>query len=591
MDLRVQKRTIELLYYLLMQKNEEAARIAFTPGKLLLAQDMPESTRLERSTPEAEGVSSRYIQRFLEALARDPQTHVHSCMVLRHGRVIMEGAFAPYRNDLWHVTHSLCKSLTGMAIGLLIDEGKLELDEKLVDIFGEQVSARSLLRQSGITVRHLLTMTSGVVYNEAASVTEEHWVKGFLESAVRGVPGEAFQYNSMNSYMLSAIVKRISGQSLLEYLRPRLLEPMGIRRIYWECCPEGIEKGGWGLYITPEDMAKLGQLMLQKGSWQNRQLISSEWVEQAVLKQVETPPELTPYGYGYQIWMGKEPGSYQFNGMLGQNVMIFPRTDLVVVNTAGSMELDARNRIAERIEEFFGEGFEPQDQALPEDLPAYRELRMMEERLGEAYRPRAALMARRKIRTQKSRRSDRNALAAGLGALNGHVYRTEKPAAALMPVFMQTMQNNFVPGIQEMAFSWEDDAFYVTMGSEGETYRLRIGFGRGAQQKLRIRGEVYWISVSGEFVENEDRIPVLKLRICFLECANERHIKIFLQPDRIRTQWSEIPGAEMVLNALDVVAGSGGGLVNTLISRMDPGFFVYKLQKTLSPKTDFSVVQ
>ena len=595
MDLRVQKRTAELLYYLLTQKNEEAARIPFTPGKLLLAQEMPQSSRLERATPESQGVRSAYIQQFLEELEQDPRMHPHSVLVLRHGYVIAEKDYAPYSSELWHVTHSLCKSLTGMAIGLVIDEGLLSLDDKLVKIFADQASPITLLRQSAITVRHLLTMTSGVVYNEAASVTEEHWVRGYLESAVRGVLGESFQYNSMNTYMLSAIVCRITGRSMSDYLSEKLLEPMGIRRFYWECCPDGIEKGGWGLYMTPEDMAKLGLLMLQKGRYNGQQLLSEEWVAAASSKQVDTPVDSTPYGYGYQIWMGEEPGSFQFNGMLGQNVLVFPAKDMVVVNTAGSRELEARNGLALTMEKFFGVGYEPTAEALPEDVEANRKLRQACVCPAGRENFQRALMCRRQERQRGKalRHSGGRNLSAGLRLLCGKAYeageKDNKPT--LLPVFMQAMQNNYAPGVRRMSFESVSGAFYVVMNTGAEEYRLRVGLEHGCKQKLRIRGEVYWISVQGEFTQNEDHILVLKLRICFLECSNERHIKIYLQPDGIQTRWSEVPGPEMILDALDVVAGAGSGLMNSLISKMDPGFFVYRLQKTLSPELYFNAVE
>lgn len=577
MDLRVQKRTLEWLYYLFSQKNEEAARIPFTPSKRALAQDFPKSEPLERSIPEREGVSSAYIQAFWEGLRQDPQMHVHTCLILRHGKVISEGSFAPYRADLWHATYSVCKSLTGLAIGLLVDEGKLELDDRIVDLLADQAGPLAQLRQSRLTSRHLLTMTSGVLYNEAASVTEEEWIKGFLESAVKGKPGERFQYNSMNSYVLASIVCRASGMSLSEYLQEKIFRPMGIRRILWETSPEGIEKGGWGLYMTPEDMAKIGQMFLQKGRWKDRQLVSSQWIEKSCEKQVEAGE----YGYGYQIWMGREPGSFQMNGMLGQNIMVFPRTDMVVVTTAGNIELEARCPLAEYIELFFGEGFHPGE--VTEDPAAYQSLRWVQEDPGRIRMPQAAVANRRILgKNHQSIRSSQADIRRGIRLLEGQTYRLTRGSAALLPVFIQATQNNFPEPVSRMGFLREAGEFWVWMEAGAETYRLRIGLERGCEQKLRIRGEVYWVSVQGDFCQSEDRILVLRLRICFLECANERHIKIYLQPDGLVTWWSEVPGPEMALDAIDVVAA--GGLINTLISRMDPGFFVYKLKKTFQPR-------
>ncbi len=580
MDLRVQKRTMEWLYYLFTQKNEEAARIPFTPSKRVLAQDFPESTRLERAVPEQEGVSSAYLQTFWNGLRQDPDMHVHTCMILRHGKVISEGSFAPYRGDLWHATYSVCKSLTGLAVGLLIDEGKLCLEDRIVKLLEDQAGPLAILRQSQLTLRHLLTMTSGVVYNEAASITEEEWMKGFLESSVKGTPGEQFQYNSMNSYVLASIVCRVSGRNLSDYLTEKIFRPMGIHRVHWETSPEGIEKGGWGLYMTPEDMAKIGQLFLQKGRWEGRQLVSAEWIEESCRKQVDAGE----YGYGYQIWMGREVGSFQMNGMLGQNVMVFPRTEMVIVTTAGNIELEARCLLTRYIEDFFGEGFEPEERVT--DLAAYQALQSLQQHPERCWQPQAAI-ANRRFPWKRERHTGGCDWARGIRLLTGQSYRLKRGSATLLPVFIQATQNNFPPAITRISFYQEQQGFWILMEAGSETYRLRIGFDRGCEQRLRVRGEVYWISVQGEFCQNEDHILVLRLRMCFLECANERHIKFYLQPDGLVSWWSEMPGPEMALDAIDVVAS--GGLVGTIISRMDPGFFVYKLKKTFQPQVFWEI--
>ena len=560
MDFRVQKRTAQLLYHLLTQQNEEAAQIPFTPAKRVWSGDFQESSPLARASARSQGVSNGYLQRFFREMS---PLHPHSVLVLRHGYVIGEMDYPPFSAKEWHVTHSLCKSLTAMAIGLLIDEEKLSLTDKIADFFPEYTPSR---RVAGITVYQLLTMTSGVVYNEAASITEENWVKGFLESSVRG---EGFQYNSMNTYMLAVIACRVSGQSLSDFLREKLLEPMGIRRFYWECCPLGIEKGGWGLYMLPEDMAKLGQLLLQKGCWEGQQRISKEWVEQATSKQVETPEESSSYGYGFQIWMGPDAGSYQFSGMLGQNVMVFPRTDMVVVNTAGNMALEARNALAAVIEKYFGDGFEPGTE-LDEG--------------AEFLVPRGIIHRRRReVRPPKGTLLNTD-LVTGLGLLCGRSFVADGSGTAILPVFMQAVQNNFSKGISRISFCQQDDMFCGMFRCGDEEITLQIGWGQARKQKIRLRGEYYQLALQGEFTQNEDHVLVFKLRICFLEYSNERIIKIYPQPGGIYTSWLEVPGPEMIVDALDVVSGTAGSLMSSLLSRVDPGFFVYRLQKTMERK-------
>ena len=213
----------------------------------------------ERATPESQGVPSAHIADFLNALREDRTLDMHGVTVLRNGKVIAQAMFGAYDPNVWHITHSECKSITGLAIGMLIGEGKLSPDDRLIDLFAGRVGKLNALTHRNITVKHLLTMTSGVSFNEAGSVTETDWVKCFFESAVPSEPGTSFNYNSMNTYLLSCVVRQVTGQGLTEYLTPRLFEPLGIENFFWEKCPMGNEKGGWGLYILPEDIAKIGR--------------------------------------------------------------------------------------------------------------------------------------------------------------------------------------------------------------------------------------------------------------------------------------------------------------------------------------------
>ena len=181
-------------------------------------------------------------------------------------------------------------------------------------------------------------MASGVSFNETGAVAGSDWVKGFLEAGIHDSPGTKFEYNSMNSYMLSAVVTEITGETMMDYLRPRLWEPLGITKVFWETCPKGITKGGWGLFLTPEDAAKLGWLYRCKGVWNGQQIIAQEWIEESVKKQIDTDEDGSSCGYGYQIWPKKREGSFNFNGMLGQNVLVYPDLDLVKIGRASCRE-------------------------------------------------------------------------------------------------------------------------------------------------------------------------------------------------------------------------------------------------------------
>ncbi|MEG0355074.1 MAG: serine hydrolase [Lachnospiraceae bacterium] len=248
---------IELIWGLLSKKTGSVNKVEYVPQKPSFPKEEEYEQPLERTAPETQGVSSELLYQFLKELSEDEKMDMHHMMVLKNGKVISECSFAPYPKGMWHITHSLCKSITGMAIGMLIEEGKLSLEDRVIDIFGKRKNILGAIRQRDVTVKHLLNMTSNVSFNEAGIIWGNEWTKGFLESAVHDTPGTGFEYNSMNSYMLSAIVTELTGQSMMEYLEPRLWEPLGITKVFWETSPQKITKGGWGLFLCAEDAAKL----------------------------------------------------------------------------------------------------------------------------------------------------------------------------------------------------------------------------------------------------------------------------------------------------------------------------------------------
>ena len=281
MDIAIQMRSIELMLKFLKHDLKNVPSY----GYALQKRQLPEAKApkpLPRSTPEAEGIRSDAVLRFYEAVSAEADSiAAHAVLVMRHGKVIAEGAWAPYRLDVPHMLYSMSKSVTGTAVGIAVDEGLLSLEERLTDLFPELVTPTQAKVIKNMTVRHLLTMSTGCRFNEIGSMLDENWAKMFLESLPKFEPGTAFEYNSLNTYMLAAILARRTGQTLVDYLRPRLFEPLGIERFQWETCPQGVEKGGWGLSLTLEDAAKLGQLYLNRGVWEGKRIFSEAWADAA----------------------------------------------------------------------------------------------------------------------------------------------------------------------------------------------------------------------------------------------------------------------------------------------------------------------
>lgn len=556
-------------------------RVDYFPQKPDFPFDAVYEQAFVRATPENQGISSDLFAALLRELDASKDTEMHHFMALRHGKVICECNFAPYPKGMWHITHSMCKSITGMAIGMLIEEEKLKLDENIYDIFPDHINAFSKIFRPVITVENLLTMTSGVTFNESGIVSGNDWLGSFLNASVNGKPGTEFQYNSLNTYVLSAIVTKRTGETLTEYLTPRLFGPLGITKYYWETCPKGITKGGWGLFLCAEDMAKLGQLYLQRGKWNGQQLVSEYWIEISTARHLKTQNDT--YGYGYQLWMEQRPGSFEYNGMLGQNVIIYPDMDMVLVTNAGNKEMFQDCIMLNIIRKYFPVNYHPAD-VLPENPLSYSLLKRLcgELENGENNNRSTSLRGRWKRNVVSRRKhsdkkysyrisaavdcpSDHHSF---MRAVSGRTYVMEQQNIGIAPLFVQVFHNNMTDGISEISFTYDAGNFYVSF-TEGEViHKLPVGFGRAADGCVDLHGEHYLVATLGEFARDENDIPVLKLEITFIEECVKRKVHIFFHEDNgIEIRWNETPGKKMILAGLSSITEelSGNFLYNSLL--------------------------
>jgi CubicO group peptidase (beta-lactamase class C family) len=295
---------------------------------------------LPRSSPESQGVPSSAVLSFVEAADRIDS--MNSFMLLRHGRVIAEGWWAPYDAGSPHALYSLSKSFTSTAVGMAIAEGKISLDDEVLKFFPDDAPAEPGRNLRAMRVRDLLRMSTGQ-QTEPRRTEAQPWTRSFLAHPVPFKPGTHFLYNTSGTYMLSAIVQKATGQTVLDYLRPRLFEPLGIEKPTWETSPQGVSAGGYGLSVRTEDIAKFGQLYLQKGAWQGRQLIPASWVEAATSLQTSNgsnPKSDWEQGYGYQFWRCRH-GAYRGDGAFGQFCVVLPEQDAVVAITSGVRDMQA----------------------------------------------------------------------------------------------------------------------------------------------------------------------------------------------------------------------------------------------------------
>ncbi len=321
--------------------------------ELITYNDLTKS--LPRSTPEAEKISSKGISDYLTAIKKSGQD-LHSIMIVRHGKVVAAHWFGDHTAHKPHIMNSVSKTFAATAIGFAVSEGKLNVTDKVISFFPDKLPANVSQHLEELEIKQLLTMAVGHDPNAVREKTRHNndWIATFLAEPIPEKPGTQFNYNSLATYMLSAIIQKVTGEKLIDYLYPRLFRPLGIVGARWEECPQGINIGGWGLYIKTEDMAKLGQFFLQKGKWNGVQLLPESWIDEATTSHIASLPagakkedlKIKPkdsdwlQGYGYQMWRCRNNG-YRADGANGQFIVVLPEKDAVIVTTAHIGDMQA----------------------------------------------------------------------------------------------------------------------------------------------------------------------------------------------------------------------------------------------------------
>lgn len=531
----------------------------------------------ERILPEAVGVPSALIREYIEKIIADKSLNMHNIMILRGNKVIFECSFGGQDITVPKMTFSACKSITSLAIGMLIDDGLLTLDEKVSDIFGERINVIDKIRASDLKVYDLLTMQTGVVFNEAESFASTNWIKSYFSSVTNARPGTEFAYNSLNTYILGAIVYKKTGKHISDYLKERLFDPLGITDIAWEKCPMGLEKGGWGLYIRPEDMAKIGVLVLNGGVWDDQRIISKEYIDQATTMQVKVPLNVGAFNYGYQIWVGRETDTFLFNGMLGQNVLGFKNNGIIIVSNAGNGELFQQSNFYDITLSAFGKMF---SKKLPSDKIENIKLARIKKTLV--------------FGGGKTRLANRSATLGALENLFLGSFDVDDDDAAsfgLMPTILQVSQNNYTKGTKRIAFSLdkEKNAVNITFEENDEPHVFRAGLISGEKTTLSFHGEIFTVCAFARYTHDEDMRPVLVVRIDFIETPCSRMLKFFFEDNEMFCVAEENPGAEFIAKSANDILGEvlDNKFVSLIASKVDRDYFTYKFEKIMSPQIHF----
>ncbi len=338
---------------------------------------MASSAQLKRTNPEAEGIPSSAVLDFIQAVEQHthPLDAVQGFMLLRHGNVAAEGWWAPYGPETPHSLYSLSKSFTSTAIGLAVAEKRLSLDDPVLKFFPDEAPANPSQKLKAMRVRHLLSMNTGHEEDTTHRIfrgPDDNWARAFLSLPVEYQPGTWFVYNTAATYMLSAMITRLTGESLLDYLRPRLLDPLRIENPTWETDPRGVNLGGTGLHLKTEEIARFGQLYLQKGLWQGKRIVPEEWIDEATKatsdnSNTQTNPDWS-VGYGYQFWRCRH-NAYRGDGAFGQYCIVMPEQDAVLTMISGVQDMQT---VLDKVWEHLLPAM--QSKSLPADSQSYNKL-------------------------------------------------------------------------------------------------------------------------------------------------------------------------------------------------------------------------
>lgn len=500
---------------------------------------------LERATPESLGFSSKAILGFLKDL-KDRGLENHSFMIIRHGKVGAEGWFAPYNADTPHALYSFSKSFSSMAIGFAIDEEvivpktgePLGYETKIMDIFPDKKKEFNKYDEI-LTVRQLLRMRSGKKMNLLTDKSKVDWIEDFMEAPFSDAPGTRWNYCNENSFMLCAIVKELTGQTVVEYLTPRFFEPLGIDIPFWEPNQEGVESGGWGLYLKTEDMAKFSLTLLNGGKFNGEQIMPAEWVSKATRFQSDNTGEVnadSKFGYGYQFWLNGGDKGFRSDGMFSQFGIVMPKYDaVIIVTSAAPVEQDMRDCIWHTFPGCF------KDEPLPEDPKAYNKMKEVCANLALPKYPKSPRMKRMEARfSGKTYKMEREPI--------GNLIGFPASMLALPITFMGIVKGGNIDNLRfdfsenEVQVSWTEDGgkeMSVPCGLDGE-YRY------GRMDNL---GPAPFTSCGIACWRKDGTLDV---SIRPLEAISERHFNVDFRQSGIIVRMGETPDIAEVGNSLKV---------------------------------------
>jgi len=487
------------------------------------------------STPESAGISSSALSGMMQGIL-DRGLELHSVMVVRHGRVAWETFRTPYTPEQPHAMYSVSKSITSIAVGFAVEEGLLRLEDRVADLIPELREYDKDPRLEQLQVLHLAGMCAGKNVSVMIDKAKKHWIRDFAMGKWDYAPGEGWHYCNENIYMLCAILRRVSGQGVVDYLQPRLFEPLGIARPFWETDGAGVEAGGWGLYLKTEDLAKIALCYLNGGVFDGRQVIPAAWVCASSSPQRGDNgggSDQGQCGYGYCFWMNTIPGSYRMDGMFSQYALIFPMYDACVITTGGELDM---GRLYRAIFRHIPAIFEPEDDEAPVDIP-----------ILPAYLPLPAAPRNPALEAELNRRCIRFVpTAQPIGKAIGL-------PLSMMPMMIFFMSADKAGGINRVHLRFGGDNLKLSWSEGRERNTVLCGMdGRWRKSRITLGGVEFVLACCAAWEGDE-----LCVRLRNLNSVAERQLSFRFRGRTVRMQPRSAPGLErMTGGAAQAVRGS-----------------------------------
>lgn len=572
------KRAIELITGLAFTAKPDPSVVAPYPQKTEIMR--PEVKKLQRPIlKKSFTLSPKRLCSMISALEEERRANIHSITVVKDGLLMLDASHPGYSSDMPHLSHSMSKTLTGLALGMLWDEGKIDLDTPILSYFPEITPADK--RFHSITVRHLLSMTAGVSFGEVGVASEENWIEGFFGSSVKFTPGEEFLYNSMNSFILAVIITKIIGKSLDSFIYERLLTPLGIKSFLWEKSRDGYSKGGFGVYMSCEAWARVGVMLLNRGEYEGRRIISEEWIELATRVHGVPPLDTGAFNYGYHVWCGRENDEILISGMLGQNVWICPKNNIVVSINSGNNELFQESPALTIIRAYLG-------QDLSSDAPAeYRGIYELRIRERDFFKGRHWIRPLKKqsglsyaLRLRSATPFDES-----FNRILGEYAFPENNHQGILPLFLSVMQSCYLGGIERLAIERRGDGLFFRFTEGGVPYEFEAGLYEFKKTVIKVQEDSYILSAMAEAIEDEDRRPIYKLELVFPELPNSKMIKLHMDTGRLIMRISETPNQKIAESYIGRIAESPtlSFAIGLIEKKLGAGYIERKLTSVFNP--------